>query len=222
MEKVIIIGGKSSAKLIADHIYDAKVKFNAKYEFLGFAFDEIAVNSEINGFPVLCNSSEVYQKYEKYKDVKFVFQMYRLDILLETIKLKDSLKIPNSRYLKFIHPSCMVARSAKIGAGTIILANSVVNSNATIGNFNTIVSNVTIGHDAKIGNYNLIATQSTIANITMGDRNFIGINCSTNNYISIGDDCMVGMGSNLLKSIPSGTKCFGNPAKAVDTLKKAL
>ncbi len=222
MEKIIIIGGKSSAMLIADHLYDATTRFGSPYEFLGFAFDKGKIGEEINGFPVVSTPTKVYEKYKSDKDVKFIFQMYRLDIMKETIATKDSLGIPDERYFTFIHPSCMISRSATIGAGTIILANSVVNHKAKIGKFNTIVTNVTIGHDANIGDYNLIATQSTIANIVMGDRNFIGINSSTNNKITIGDDCLVGMASNLLKSIPSGTKCFGNPAKPVFTEKKAL
>jgi UDP-3-O-[3-hydroxymyristoyl] glucosamine N-acyltransferase len=138
----------------------------------------------------------------------------------KTIAYKDSLGIPLDRYCTFIHPSCMIARSAKIGVGTIILAHSVVNAKAIVGQFNTFVSGVTIGHDAVVGNYNLVATQAVVANIIMGDRNFIGINATTNNKITIGDDCMIGMASNVVKDVPSGTKCYGNPAKTVDTPKR--
>jgi len=157
-EKVIIIGGKSSAKLISDHLYDAIHRFGANYEFLGFAFDDVPVGEEINGFPVIDKVPGIYEKYQHLSDVKFIFQMYRLDIIKETIDFKDSLGIPDERYFTFVHPGCMVARSATIGHGTVILANTVVNTGAVIGKFNTIVSNVTIGHDARIGHYNLIAT----------------------------------------------------------------
>ncbi|MBX2931827.1 MAG: acetyltransferase [Chitinophagaceae bacterium] len=220
MEKVIIIGGKSSATLIADYIYDAQHKYNMPIECLGFAYDNEPVGTDINGFPVLCNVADVYSEYENDKNVKFIFQMYDIQDMLKTIEFKDSLGIPEDRYCTFIHPSCFIARSSEIGAGTVILAHSVVNPKAKIGKFNTFVSGVTIGHDAVVGDYNLVATQAIIANVIMGSRNFVGINATTNNKITIGDDCQIGMASNVVKDVPSGTKCFGNPAKPVDTPKR--
>lgn len=220
MQKVIIIGGKSSATLIADYIYDAQHKHGIPIECLGFAFNDVPSGTDINGFPVLSRIEDVYKKFENYKEVTFIFQSYDIQDMKKTINFKDSLGIPLNRYCTFVHPSCMVSRSAIIGVGTVILANSVVNPKAKVGQFNTIVSGVTIGHDAVIGNYNLIATQAVVANIVMGDRNFIGINATTNNKITIGDDCMIGMSSNVIHDVPSGTKCFGNPAKAVLTPKR--
>lgn len=220
MEKVIIIGGKSSATLIADYIYDAQHKYNSPIECLGFAFDDEPIGTDINGFTVLCKIAEAYPKYKDDKNIKFIFQMYDIQNMLKMIAFKDSLNIPEDRYCTFIHPSCFIARSSKIGAGTIILAHSVVNPKAKIGKFNTFVSGVTIGHDAVIGDYNLVATQAVIANVIMGNRNFVGINATTNNKITIGDDCQIGMASNVVKDVPSGTKCFGNPAKPVNTPKR--
>jgi sugar O-acyltransferase (sialic acid O-acetyltransferase NeuD family) len=220
MEKVIIIGGKSSATLIADYIFDANQKYGISIECLGFAYNNKPIGTDINGFPVLSRMENVFEKFKKYKEVKFIFQSYDIQSMQKAINFKNSLEIPLNRYCTFIHPSCMIARSSAIGVGTIILAHSVVNPKAKIGQFNSFMSGVTIGHDAIIGNYNLVATQSVIANIIMGDRNFIGINATTNNKITIGDDCMIGMASNVIKDVPSGTKCFGNPARSVDTPKR--
>ena len=213
MEKVIIIGGKGTAIVVAEQIYDAQVKHKADIEFLGFAFDDESFGNEINGFPVLANTTEVYEKYKKYDDVKFIFQLYRPDLLEERIALKNSYGIPENKFCTFIHPSCMISRSASIGIGSVIMSNTVVNPNAVIGKFCTIQSSVTIGHDSKMADYNFIATQSTVGNIVMGSRNFMGINSCTNNFITVGDDCFIAMGSNVIKSIESGTKVMGNPAK---------
>lgn len=220
MKKVVIIGGKSSATLIADNLYDAKERFNEPIDVLGFAYNDVKINEEINGFPVVCRVEEVWDKYSKFNDIHFVYQMYDIQNMQKTIKHKESLSIPMERYLTFVHPSTMVARSASIGTGTLIMAQCVVNPKAVVGNFNSIMSHVTIGHDAKVGDYNLIATHAIISNLVMGDRNFIGINAATNNKIKIGNDCMVGMCSNVTKDLDSGVKCFGNPAKQVFTEKK--
>lgn len=220
--KVIIIGGKGTAIVVAEQIYDAQIRFNSPFEILGFAFDDETVGDEINGFPVLCKTREAFEKYHKYQDIEFNFQLYRPDLLKERIALLHSYNIPEERFLTFWHPSCMIARSSKIGLGTVIMANTVVNPNAVIGKFCTIQSNCTIGHDSKMGDFNFIATQSTIGNLVMGSRNFIGINTATNNFITIGDDCFIGMASNVVKSIPSNTKVYGNPAKPFTTPIKPL
>jgi sugar O-acyltransferase (sialic acid O-acetyltransferase NeuD family) len=222
MEKVVIIGGKSSATLIADNIYDANRKYNLPVEVLGFAYNEVPIGDEINGFPVVCKIEEAYEKYKKTKEVKFVYQMYDITNMQKAIAHKDNLNIPLDRYFTFVHPSTMLARSASVGEGTLIMAHCVINPKAKVGQFNSIMSHVTIGHDAQVGHYNLIATHAIISNLKMGDRNFIGINASTNNKISIGNDCMVGMCSNLTKSIGSNIICYGNPAKEVDTEKKLM
>lgn len=222
MDKVIIIGGKGTAVVAAEQIYDAQQKNGNKVEFLGFAFDDESFGGEINGFPILSKTYDVYEKYKMYPDVKFIFQLYRADLIVERIDLLNSYKIPEDRFCTFIHPSCMIARSAKIGIGTIIMASTIVNANATIGKFCTIQSLVTIGHDSQMGDYNFIATQSTIGNIRMGNRNFMGINANTNNFIDIGDDCFIGMASNVVKSIPSNTKVYGNPAKPFHTKIKPI
>lgn len=219
MEKVIIIGGKSSATLIADYIYDAQHKYGMPIECIGFAYNDLPFGTDINGFKVISRVEDAYEKYKEDIEVKFIFQSYDIQSMQKTIDYKDSLGIPLERYCTFIHPSCMIARSASIGIGSVILAHTVVNPKAKIGQFNSFMSGVTIGHDAVVGNYNLVATQAVVANIIMGDRNFIGINATTNNKITIGDDCMIGMASNVVKDVPSGTKCFGNPANAVDTPK---
>jgi len=213
MDRVIIIGGKGSAIVIAEQIYDAQIKVG-NIEFLGFAFDDESFGKEINGFPILCKTYNAYEEYSKYNDVKFIFQLYRPDLIKERINLLNSYRIPINRFYTFIHPSCVVARSAKIGFGTAIMANCVINPNTIIGNYCTIHSNSLIGHDTELGDYNFFAAHSVVgSNNTFGEGNFVGLNTTFNNYITIGDYCFVGMASNVIRSIDSFKKVYGNPAK---------
>lgn len=41
-EKVVIIGGKGTAVVIAEQIYDAQIRFGKEIEVIGFAFDDPA------------------------------------------------------------------------------------------------------------------------------------------------------------------------------------
>ncbi len=223
MDKIIVIGGKGTAVIIAEQIYDTQQRFGKKIEFLGFAFDDEAFGDSINDFPILCKTYNAYKEYGKYEDVKFIYSLYRPDLLKERVALRESYNIPLDKYYTFIHPSALVTRSVKMGVGNVILANTVVNSNAVIGNFNTINVNCLIGHEAVIGNNNFFAGHVTLgSNTKMGKGNFIGVNSSLKNFITIGDDSIVGMCSNATKDIETGQVVYGNPAKVMNKINNPI
>lgn len=216
-EKVVIIGGKGTAVVIAEQIYDAAYRFGREIEVLGFAFDDPAYKEGINGWPVLCGTREAYDKYKDDQSVKFVFALYRSDLLKERISLRDSLNIPKNRFLSFIHPSAYVAKSAKLGVGHIILANCAINNNVVIGDFNTMNTNSLIGHDTIIGDNNFMAAHTCIGSgLKIGNGNFTGLNCSIKNFVEIGDYNLIGMASNVVKNVTDGNILVGNPAKLLN------
>lgn len=215
-EKVVIIGGKGTAVVIAEQIYDSCVRFGKEIEVLGFAFDDPAYKSGINGWPVLCGTRTVYEKYREDESIKFVYALYRSDVLKERIALRESLNIPVERYLSFIHPTAYVAKSAQIGLANIILANCAINCNVLLGDFNTINTNSLIGHDTIIGSNNFIAAHTCIGSgLKIGSGNFTGLNCSIKNYVEIGDYNLIGMASNVVKNVTDNNILIGNPAKSL-------
>lgn len=222
MDKVIIIGGKGSAVVIAEQLYDMQVK-TGEVEFLGFAFDDESMGDSINGFPLLCKTYEAYDKYKDYDDVKFIYQLYRPDLMKERVELLNSLNIPEEKFYTFIHHTATVARSSEIGKGTAIMANSVINPNTKIGNHCTIHTSTLIGHDTEIGDYNFIAAHNVVGSSNkIGNGNFFGLNSTFNNYLKIGDFNFVGMSSNVIKGLDSNKKVYGNPAKEFDSEIKPL
>lgn len=211
--KIIFIGGRGTAIVVADQMWDAKQRFGMDIEVLGLALDDRSGGDEINGYPILCDIKDLYDKYGKYDDVKFIYQLYRPDVMRERTAILNNLNIPMEKFATFIHPSVMVAKSAKIGVGNVILANAVVNCNAIIGNFNTVNSGTLLGHDITIGNNNYFAGQVCVGSgLSIGNMNFIGLNTSIRNGISIGDGNIVGMSSNITKSVGDDNVLYGNPA----------
>src|SRR5690606_28480114 len=93
IEKIIIIGGRGTAVIIAEQIYDANKRFNANVEMLGFAIDDPSYGTEINGFPILCGTREVKSKFSKYPDVKVIYSLYRPDIMKDRVELLKSYDI---------------------------------------------------------------------------------------------------------------------------------
>lgn len=213
MEKIIIIGGRGTAIVIADQIYDAKERFGKSIEVLGLALDDLSGGNTLNGYPILCSIKALQERYGKYEDVKFIYSLYRPDVIKERTDLLYNLDIPMDKFTNFIHPSVMLAKSAIMGQGNVLLSNVVVNCNAVMGNFNTVNSGTLLGHDITIGNNNYFAGQVCVGSgLKIGDMNFIGLNTSIRNGIKLGNENIVGMSSNITKSIDDKNIIYGNPA----------
>lgn len=210
--KIVIIGGKGTSMVIADQIYDAKIRYGTDIEVIGLALDDRSMGDSICGYPILCDIKDVYKKYEPYNDVKLIYALHRPDRIRERTQLLYDLCIPVEKFCNFIHPSVMLAHTAKIGYGNVILANSVVNHGVIIGNFNTINTGTLIGHDTIIGNNNFFAGHVvTSSAITIGNMNFIGLNSAI--HRSVGNGNLIGQCSNAIKEIGDDLTLFGNPAK---------
>ena len=63
-KKIIIIGGKGTAVVIAEQVIDAIERFNYNAELIGFAFDDPEMTTVLD-YPILCHSYEVMEKYGK-------------------------------------------------------------------------------------------------------------------------------------------------------------
>lgn len=213
MDKIIIIGGRGTAIVIADQIYDAHRRFQLPVEVLGLALDDTSNGHSINDYPILCKINELLSKYEDYNDVFFIYSLYRPDVMEERTKILHDLKIPLKKMYNFIHPTVMFSKSSEIGFGNVILANTVVNCNFRMGNFNTVNSNSLLGHDTSIGDNNYLAGHVCVGSgIKMGSKNFIGLNTSLRNGITIGNTNIVGMSSNVTKDVSDNNVLYGNPA----------
>lgn len=213
MTKVVIIGGQGTAIVIADQIYDAHQRFGMDIEVIGLALDDRTMGNEISGYPILCGIKEVYNNFKDDEDVKFIYSLYRSDKIRERCKILYDLNIPADKWINFIHPSALVARSVKMGYGNIVLANCVINSNTVIGNFNTLNSGTLLGHDIKVGNNNFFAAQVTVgSSLEIGDMNFIGLNSAIKQGVRLGEAVLVGQASNVTHSFEKDETVFGNPA----------
>lgn len=85
-----------------------------------------------------------------------------------------------------------------------------------IGDDSALGQQTTIGHDSRIGNMNLINNHSTLGGwVETGDFVTIYLNCTVRERIKIGYNVLVGMGSNVIKDIPSNSVAYGNPCKRI-------
>ena len=216
MEKIIIIGGKGAAIVLADQILHAKQHFNAKYDVIGYSIDDPLLGSEINGIPILCKIKDLASLYNDIADVRYFFALYKPTCMQERVNLFKSLSLPERKFINFIHPLAFVAPSVTIGTGNVVCSNTTINCNARIGNFNTFNGNILFGHDSVLGDYNILAGSATVSSeVIIGNGNFVGLNSTIRDRIKIGDYNIIGMSAAILHDIESNTTLIGNPAQVL-------
>jgi sugar O-acyltransferase (sialic acid O-acetyltransferase NeuD family) len=153
---------------------------------------------------------------DKYKDAKVLAVPGSPTSYTKRAEHIASLGIGKERLATVVHPKASIGKNVRLGKNCLIMAGVVITSNATIADHVCILPNTVIHHDAVIGEYTLIGCNVAIAGGTKIERNcYIGSGTNMMNSIVIGEGTLVGLGSNVLKSIPANSKVAGNPAKEI-------
>jgi sugar O-acyltransferase (sialic acid O-acetyltransferase NeuD family) len=119
-----------------------------------------------------------------------------------------------------VHPDASVAESAKIGAGTLICAGTVINPDVTVGE-NVIVNiGVSIVHDSVIGDHTHLAPGATLGgNVHVGPMAHVGIGANIREGIKIGARAIIAAGAMVVKDVVADTIVAGVPAKPMAEIK---
>lgn len=114
-----------------------------------------------------------------------------------------------------VHPSAVVSRTARLGAGVFVAPGAIVNTGAEIADAAIVNTGARIDHDCLIGIASHIAPGATLSGgVTVGARAWLGTGCSVRQGISIGDDVMVGVGAAVVADLPAQGIYAGVPARS--------
>jgi sugar O-acyltransferase (sialic acid O-acetyltransferase NeuD family) len=109
-----------------------------------------------------------------------------------------------------VHPSSKIGREVVMGAGSVVMANAVINPASIIGENVIINTGSIIDHDCVIGDGAHIAPGVTICGtVTVGEKTFIGAGSIVINNLSIGKDVFVGAGTIIFSNIADGMRVVG-------------
>ena len=115
------------------------------------------------------------------------------------------------------HPSSVVSEEAQIGPGSVAMALVAVNASAVVGEAVILNTGCSVDHDNFIEDGVHISPGVHLAGgVSVGSCSWVGIGSSIREGITIGQDCMIGAGSVVVRDVPAASRIAGNPARPLE------
>ncbi|WP_438712195.1 NeuD/PglB/VioB family sugar acetyltransferase [Aquimarina muelleri] len=123
-----------------------------------------------------------------------------------------------SDFDKAIHPSAIIAPTAKIGDGTVVFAGAIIQPNTVIGEHVIINTGASIDHDNIIGDFAHISPKAALCgHVEVGEGSHVGVGAVVIPKVKIGKWCTIGAGTVVLNDVPDYSTVVGNPGKVIKT-----
>ena len=188
MDNIILVSAGGHARSCIDVI-----ELTDLYKIVGLVEKDVTKSNESLGYPIIGTDEDLPDLRKKYDHALITVGQIKsaeTRVRLFSILLNLNYKLP-----MIFSPRSHISRYSKIGDGTIIMHDVIVNANAEIGQ-NCIINNkVLIEHDAAVGDHSHIATGAIVnGGVTIGNESFIGSGAVIKQSISIGKGSVIGAG----------------------------
>lgn len=202
-KNVIIIGAGGHAKVIADIIE------KSGDEIVGFLDDNKELGTTvINNYKIIGDLNNRFTMVVTKKDVEFIIAIG------DNRKREEISHSPNLKFYTAIHPSAQIGLDVEIQEGTVVMANSCINSSAKIGKHCIINTGSIIEHDNIIEDCVHISPNAALGGtVKIGENTHVGIGSIVKNNITICRNCIIGAGAVVVKDILKEGTYVGVPAK---------
>lgn len=135
------------------------------------------------------------------------------EIRLQKIEL---LRKNSFNLITLIHPTAIISTYAAIASGTVVFAGAIINAFAKVGVGCIINTAAVVEHDCIIDDFTHICPNVALAGgVSVGSKSWVGIGSQVKQLITIGDNCIIGAGSTVVKNIPDNVTAFGSPAVVI-------
>ncbi|WP_435117946.1 NeuD/PglB/VioB family sugar acetyltransferase [Candidatus Pelagibacter bacterium nBUS_49] len=191
-KKLAIIGAGGHGKVVGE------IALLNGFEVVDF-FDK--QSRQIIQFPyeIVGNINMLYKKLENYNSffVAIGDNNLRYYYLKDLIKKKLNISI-------LIHPKATISKHSKLGVGSCVMANAVINPGVKINKGVIINTSASIDHDCQIDDYSHISPNCSLSgNVKVGKFTHLGTATSVHPGINIGKNVKSGIGAKIFRNILS-------------------
>lgn len=211
--KVVVYGASGHGKVVADILRALGI------QVAGFIDDDPGKSGELLGLPILGNGIWLAEHAARQKvrvalgiGDNFVRQL-----------IMDRCRAAGAELLTAVHPSATIAPSAKLGAGSVVMAQAAINPDAVIGQGVIINTGAIVEHDCRIGDFAHLSPKVAIGgNCTVGDFAWLGIGCTMIHGVGVGAGSMIGAGATVVRNVGEWIVAVGTPARVSRKIKRRI
>ncbi len=124
------------------------------------------------------------------------------------------LKSKGASFASLIHPSAVIARSAKLGEGVVVCPQAFVSADAVVGDLCAINGNASVGHDVRLGSFSTLSAHVDLTGwVQVNECAFFGSGARVLPKVKIGTGARIGAGAVVMRGVPADAVVFAPPAK---------
>ena len=207
MKDLIIVGAGGFGRDLY-YIIKESIGYNIDYTILGYLDDNIDSMKDYLDYPKYIGKISTHKVSENQIFICSVANV------IHKVKIIESLVTKGAIFINIIHSTARIAKSAKLGTGSIIGPLVSIGADSRIQNHCILQTGVIIGHDAIVGEYSRIDNYSIlVAGVVLEKFCTIHSNSVINANVKIKEKAIVGACSFVIKNVESGITVFGNPAR---------
>ena len=135
-------------------------------------------------------------------------------------KVAQSIEEKGGQFIDFIHPTSIIAPTARVGRGAVIYPFSIVSNAAELGAFVHLSVYASVGHDAQTGENCYLAPYATMNGESfIGDDVLLGSHATILSGVRVGSRTNVSANSSVVRDAPDDATVFGVPGVSAPRLQ---
>lgn len=184
---------------------------------VGFLDDDPARHgSVVDGLPVLGGS----EAFRDHPQASVVLCPGKGAARLGLDRRLRALGLPESRYATVIHPGVDVPATCSVGAGSVLLAGTVLTAGVRVGRHVVCMPRVVMTHDDVVEDGATLCAGVTLGgSVRIASAAYLGMSCCVRQNLRVGAGATIGMGAVVLADVPDGQTWIGVPAAQLASRK---
>lgn len=206
MHEVVIVGAGGLGREI--YRWASTTLAPDQYRIKGFLSPSA---TDLDGYDIPAPILGGDDAYTIASDDRFLFAIGKLDVKKRII---ERLKGRGAQFISLVHPTALVAASARLGEGVIICPFALVSDNVDIGDFALLNFYASCGHDAVVGRYAYLSPYATLNGFSViEDEVLLGTHSTVTAYRRVGTLSKVNANSVVMDDVPPKSFVYGVPGK---------